>query len=335
VDGENSIRVFEHFFGPLPYGRIAITQQPQFNFGQSWPTLVYLPVSAFLDSTQRYMLMGSATFRFSDFIQEVTPHEVSHQWWGHLVGWASYHDQWLSEGFADFSAGLFLQSTEKTPGKYLKYWEQARKAILEKNEYGRSANEAGPIWMGQRLNTAKNGSAYRRLIYPKGGYVLHMLRYLMYDPRTGDQDFIALMHDFVKTYSLKNASTENFLEVVNRHVKPLMDLDGDGRLLWFFREWVYDTQVPRYHLDYTLTPDKDGKVLFAGKVTQSDVSPTFKMRMPVYVDLDGHVLWVTSIGVLGNSTSTEVKVLLPKKPKRVMLNANFDVLCSESSATQL
>ena len=58
VEAQNSMRVFTHWFGEAPYGRIAITQQPQFNFGQSWPTLVYLPISAFFDSTQRWMLMG-------------------------------------------------------------------------------------------------------------------------------------------------------------------------------------------------------------------------------------------------------------------------------------
>ncbi len=108
VDAQNSIRVFEHWFGKVPYGRIAITQQPQFNFGQSWPSLVYLPVSAFLDSTQRWLLMGTSAFNFANFVDELTPHEVAHQWWGHAVGWASYHDQWLSEGFADYSAALFL-----------------------------------------------------------------------------------------------------------------------------------------------------------------------------------------------------------------------------------
>src|SRR5262249_27568341 len=149
--------VFEQFFGKIPYGRIAITQQPQFNFGQSWPSLVYLPVSAFLDSTQRYQLMGANAFRFAQFIDEVTPHEVSHQWWGHAVGWATYHDQWLSEGFADFSAGLFLQATNK-PGssEYPNYLERQRKRVIEKNNFGLRANDAGPLWLGLRLDTFKS-----------------------------------------------------------------------------------------------------------------------------------------------------------------------------------
>src|SRR5262249_35414703 len=83
------------YFGKIPYDEIYITEQPNFNFGQSWPNLVYLPISAYTDSTQRWMLFGSINSKFTGFVQEVTPHEVAHQWWGHAVGWASYHDQWL------------------------------------------------------------------------------------------------------------------------------------------------------------------------------------------------------------------------------------------------
>jgi len=327
-DAQNAIRCFQVWFGDAPYGRIAITQQPAFFYGQSWPTLVYLPLSAFLDSTQRWMLMGGSAFRFAEFIQEVTPHEVSHQWWGHMVGWASYHDQWLSEGFADFSAGLFLQQTDK-PDKYLKYWERAQQTIMAKNSFGNRPNDAGPLWMGIRLNTFKTGGAYSRLVYPKGGFVLHMLRYLMNDRETGDKDFIAMMHDFVTTYTNQNASTESFKSVVEKHMKPSIDLERNGKMNWFFNEWVYGTEVPSYRMEYSLAPEPGGKTMFTAKVTQSGVSSRFVMGVPIYFDFDGHVVRAGAVALLGNMTSNEVKIRLPKKPKRVLLNANHDVLAAE------
>jgi hypothetical protein len=330
IDAENSIRCFEAWFGDAPYGRIAITQQPEFDFGQSWPTLVYLPVSAFLDSTQRWMLLGRNTSRFAEFIDEVTPHEVSHQWWGHMVGWASYHDQWLSEGFADFSAGLFLQKTEPKPDKYLKYWEHARERLLDRNNFGFRANDAGPVWMGLRLDTYKTSRAYNAVVYTKGGYVLHMLRALMADRKTGDQDFIDMLHDFVRTYLYKSASTEGFQAIVEKHMKPSMDLAQNGKMDWFFRQWVYGTEVPSYRLDYSLTPEADGKVMLTGKVTQSGVSPGFRMSVPVYLDFDGKLMRIGSSTLQGNETSPEFKLRLPKRPKRVLLNANYDVLAVES-----
>src|SRR6185369_10424792 len=53
ADGINTVRVCSRFFGALPDTRLGITQQTQWTFGQSWPSLVFLPFLAALDPTTR------------------------------------------------------------------------------------------------------------------------------------------------------------------------------------------------------------------------------------------------------------------------------------------
>jgi hypothetical protein len=315
------------YFGKSPYEEIYITEQPNFNFGQSWPNLVYLPISAYTDSTQRWMLFGRISAGFSGFVQEVTPHEVAHQWWGHAVSWASYHDQWLSEGFADFSAALFLQQAVAGDWRkdYIEFWERLRKRILEKNNFGTAPNDAGPIWMGLRLIAPRSGNAYQDVTYPKGAYVLQMLRSIMYSPQDQDKPFIAMMHEFVEKHRDHAASTESFKAVAEKHMSKLMDLGGNGKLDWFFAEWVYGTQVPRYHFEYQLLPAEGGKVKLHMTITQSDVDDQFMMLVPVYVDFGKGMMRIGQVGLRGNSTRTS-DVDLPSKPQKVALNAYKEIL---------
>jgi hypothetical protein len=323
------LQLCSFYFGRLPNDEIYITEQPNFNFGQSWPNLVYLPISAYTDSTQRWMLFGQISRQFTGFVQEVTPHEVSHQWWGHAVGWASYHDQWLSEGFAEFSAGLFLQQAvgPKWEKDYLDFWDRLQKRILEKNNWGIAPNDAGPLWLGTRLIAPRTPSAYQNVTYAKGAYVLQMLRSMMrYGvPDQPEQAFIAMMHDFVESHRGRPATTESFKEVAERHITKTMDLQGNGRLDWFFNEWVYGTQVPRYHFDHQVTPLDGGAVNLRMTVTQSEVDERFAMLVPVFADFGKGMVRIGQIAIIGNSTRT-VDLRLPAAPKKVALNAYKEIL---------
>ena len=128
----------------------------------------------------------------------------------------------------------------------------------------------------------------------------------------------------------KTATTETFKAIVEKHMTPQMDLDGNKRMDWFFGQWVYGTEVPRYKFEYSLTPDSDGKVTLRGAVTQSDVSPNFKMPVPIYLDFGGKIVRLGAATVMGNMTTKEFEVKLPEKPKRAMINYHYDVLAYES-----
>lgn len=315
------------YFGKSPFDEIYITEQPNFAFGQSWPNLVYLPISAYTDSTQRWMLFGNINTSFTGFVQEVTPHEVAHQWWGHAVGWASYHDQWLSEGFAEFSAGLFLQQGVAGNWRkdYIDFWDRLQRRILEKNNFGIAPNDAGPLWMGLRLISPRTENAYQNVVYPKGAYVLQMLRSMMYSPDDHDKAFIAMMHDFVERQKDKPASTESFKAVAEKHMSKIMDIAGNGKLDWFFNEWVYGTQVPRYHFEYQVSAADAGKTKLHLRITQSDVDEHFVMLVPIFADFGKGMSRIGQVAIAGNSTRN-ADVLLPEKPKKVALNAYKEIL---------
>ena len=321
------LQICTHYFGRLPYDDISITEQPDFGFGQSWPNLVYLPISAYIDSTQRWMLFGNIDSKFTGFVQEVTPHEVSHQWWGHAVGWASYHDQWLSEGFAEFSAGLFLQNAfgKDWKGDYLEFWDRLRHRILEKNNFGVAPNDAGPLWMGLRLVSPRSENAYQNVTYPKGAYVLQMLKSVMYSQDDQDKAFIEMMHDFVESHRDRPASTESFKAIAEKHMTKLMDVQRNGRLDWFFDEWVYGTQVPRYQFAYQVTPADGGKVKLHMTLTQSEVDDHFFMLVPVFADFGSGWVRIGQIGVAGNTTRS-TDAILPSAPKKVALNQYKEIL---------
>ena len=318
------------YFGRAPYENVEITEQPNFSFGQSWPNLVYLPISAYIDSTQRWMLFGRIDAKFSGFVQEVTPHEVAHQWFGHSVGWASYHDQWLSEGFADFAAGLFLQQAvgPKWQKDYIDYWERQRVRILEKNNFGVSPNDAGPLWMGLRLESPRTERAYQGVTYSKGAYVLQMLRSLMYsDQGAGnrDQAFIDMMHDFMESHRNSAASTESFKAIAEKHMTRQMDLQRNGRLDWFFDEWVYGTEIPRYQFKYDVQPGNGGNVKVRVELTQSEVDDQFAMFVPIFADFGKGMVRIGQLAVVGNATRTAI-FNMDQQPKKVALNVYKDVL---------
>ena len=330
AEGQLAVQLYTEYFGPSLFQHLQLTQQTACNFGQSWPELVWIPICYYFDTTVRHQLGMDQGDR--GYWKVVTPHEVAHQWWGHTVGFSSYRDQWMSEGFADMSASLYLSFIEKNPKKFITFWNDERDLLTERDANGFRAIDVGPLTMGYRTSNSRTGfNTYRRLIYPKGAYVLHMLRMMMHDRQTGDQAFKAMMQDFVKTYSGKSATTEDFKAMVEKHMTRDMDVDGNHTMDWFFNEYVYGTQLPTYKIESSFDPGPDGDIVMSFKVTQSNVNEKFAMLVPLYLELaDGGIVSMGRARITGNS-SLEQKVPLrgvKVRPRRAMVNYYDDVLAS-------
>jgi hypothetical protein len=330
AEGALAVQLYSDYFGPSSFKHLQVTQQTACNFGQSWPELVWIPICYYFDTTVRHEL--GMDWGDRGYWKVVTPHEVAHQWWGHTVGFNSYRDQWMSEGFADMSASLYLTLIEKNPHKFITFWNDERDLLLERNKEGFRAIDAGPVTMGYRMSNSRTGfDVTRRLIYPKGAYILHMLRMMMHDNRTGDQRFKEMMQDFVKTYKNQAASTEEFKAMVEKHMTSEMDLEGNHKMNWYFNEYVYGTQLPAYKMDSSFETGAAGDVVMSVKMAQSGVDEHFRMLLPLYLELaDGNIFFLGRARLTGNS-SMEQKIPLKglkAKPRRAILNYYDDVLAS-------
>ena len=320
----NCVRVYSAWFGPFPYKHLSVTSLPiSYSYGQGWPGLLYLWSASFLDSTQRNAIGIKDQTAVSDFFRG---HETSHQWWGHRVGWKSYHDQWLSEGFAEFSGNLYVQYRQNMK-EYLSRWRREKELLRNKDLNGHEIQALGPIWMGQRIRSSVTGpGSYQDLIYSKGGYILQMLRMQMMDSRSPDPDhlFKEMMQDYCKTFDNKAASTEDFKAIVEKHMIRGMDLDGNHKMDWFFNQYVYGTGMPQYTFHASLEPTPDGKTHVKGEITRTGVPDTWKDAIPLYIHIGDKS---QKVGTLASRSANEpLDFMIAGKVDRVSINDNEDLL---------
>jgi hypothetical protein len=147
---------------------------------------------------------------------------------------------------------------------------------------------------------------------------------MMYDRQNGDARFQVMMRDFVQSYFNKDVSTEDFKRIVEKHMTQEMNLAGNGRMDWFFNEWVYGTEVPSYRFEYQIGPDGS----LSGRITQSGVTDNFAMIVPVYVDFGKGWAKLGSARMIGNSSVDLSNIKLPAGLKRAAVCAYNDVLAT-------
>jgi len=312
----NTLRLFQSYYGPYPYRTLALTNIIG-SYGQGWPGLLYLGWFTFLDATQRNALGVMNQTQLSDFFRG---HESSHQWWGHRVGWKSYHDQWLSEGFAEFSGMLYVQYRQSMK-ESLTQFRHDKELLYREDRNLHKTETLGPIWMGQRIGSSMtDGESYQDLIYSKGAYVLQMIRQMMMDPRNPDPEHIfkETMQDYCKTFENQAASTEDFKAIVEKHMTPGMDLDGNHKLDWFFNQYVYGTGIPQYTLHLNLSPTADGKTSVEGEVTRAGVPDGWKDALPIYAHIGERLSRLGTIPV--TQPRITMNFPLPGKLDKLTLN---------------
>jgi hypothetical protein len=282
-DIDASIRFYETYSGPFPFHNLSVSQIPG-TFGQGWPGLLYISTYSFLsaDVQRRAGLSSSSQEHFSELVPF---HEVAHQWWGNIVGWSSYRDQWIDEAIANYLALLFADM-HKNPDHTLRVWLQRyRLRLIEKAPNAdQSAGDIGGLTLGTRLNSSKSPNAYDDVIYAKGSWVIHMLREMLRQPGTNpDARFNALLRTLITKYAYRALSTQDLRREVETVMTPSMDLEGGHSMEWFFEQWINGTGIPHYRAEFTVHKSDTGPgYSIRGKLFQENVPQFFIARVPIY-----------------------------------------------------
>lgn len=258
-------------FGAPPLKRIAISPIPGF-FGQGFPGLIYLSTVTYLDDAQRRALLRKDVTAETFYNSIIHAHEAAHQWWGNLVIPATYHDEWISEALANYTAMLVLE--QKRGAKTLDLvMDDYRRRLLAPGK-PTTIESAGPITWGYRLREDGQLNPWVAIIYGKGTWIIHMLR-----RRMGDDAFLRMLATVRKRYEYRTISTEEFRALTAMFLPPG---DPDPSLETFFDTWVYGTGIPTLEMT-TSVKGKAPAVTLTITVRQSGVGEDFVAEVPVEI----------------------------------------------------
>jgi aminopeptidase N len=287
--GAPALTFFSQTIAPYPYEKLAlIVGATRFGGMENSSAIVFASGLFDLRSDEKM----SAHFGIPNRIESVVAHEIAHQWFGDSVTESTWADLWLSEGFATYFAGLFI---EKYDGEAA-FHDYLRTAAARYFAYEKSRN--API---RDTETEDLMKLLNENNYQKGAWVLHMLRM-----RLGDEKFFHGLRGYYNAHAQGNATSEDLRDALEK---------ASGQdLHQFFARWVFNSGHPRYQvswgwnsakdsLDVTIDQLQDGepfldplpiKMIVSNQEMRKIVDPTgkhstFSLRLagtPTSVELD-------------------------------------------------
>jgi aminopeptidase N len=204
--GRRAFDFFSEQIGPYSYEKLAHVQAAGLGGGTEHATIIFYG--------EKGVASGSAP----------VVHEVAHQWWGNAVTERDWDDVWLSEGFATYFTLLYREQFDGRDG-FVSGLKSSRNRVLE-------LEKKLPDTPIIHRNLSDMQRVLNQLIYQKGGWTLHMLRYLV-----GTETFWTGIREYYRRYQNQNASTDDFRRVME---------EASGKdLRWFFTQWLTRSGVPK------------------------------------------------------------------------------------------
>jgi Peptidase family M1 domain len=328
-----AIRYYADRFGPFPYSQLALTQMPG-RESQGWPGLIFLSSYAFLDEEERKDLHMNAAAAL--VAQQVPAHEAAHQWWGDLVTWATYRDQWFSEGLANYCALMMLQ--ENNPAAFRQVMEKYRQDLADKNKDGNSPKDAGPVTLGSRLLSSHFPEGYEAISYGRGSWLFYMLRSMLEDAtenierkdqssKVVEEPFVRSLRKVRERYEGKAISTRELLNVFAEDLPPSLRYEGKASLDWFLDGWVNGTALPKLELQGVKFAPKATATVVTGVILQKDAPEDLVTSVPIYAVVPGKAPALVG-RVFADGAESSFRLSAPVGTRKLLLDPNGTILTS-------
>ncbi|HEX8071696.1 MAG TPA: M1 family metallopeptidase [Pyrinomonadaceae bacterium] len=251
-----ALDLYSGLVAPFPYEKLAhIVGATRFGGMENSSAIVY--TSTLLDPRPDEPV--SRRFGVRRGLVEVVAHETAHQWFGDAVTPATWADLWLSEGFATYFAGLFVERAEGAP-EFRAYMRRAADKVIA---YEREPRPPVYDRDTENLNALLNANSYQ-----KGAWVLHMLR-----ARFGDEHFMAALRRYYRAHLHANATTED--------LRAAFEAETGAPLREFFARWVYGGGHPRYELTWAWEPGGARGGFVRLTLRQTQAAAPFLTPLPV------------------------------------------------------
>lgn len=291
-EAKSIVRFYEKKFGPYPYEKLSIVRR-------LWPTSGgHSPASFIILNELPQAQDGSLLVNvgspvdLSRWKEYFIAHEIAHQWWGQCVTWKTYHDQWLSEGLAQFAATLYLSE---------KHGDGVFPIIFKKfSRWTEKKSKWGPITLGSRLSYF-DPKAYQSIIYDKASLVLYMLKDYL-----GEEVFFMGLKEFFRRNKFSAAGTNDF-------IKTMEEISGKD-LKIFFKNWLNSYVLPEVKVTHSLQKGEEGYILKL-KITQQKERFVF----PLWVEWIENGEKVKKMIVI-DERNKEFEFGLQNKPKKIKIN---------------
>ncbi|ANM29692.1 hypothetical protein ABI59_09030 [Acidobacteria bacterium Mor1] len=243
-----SLTLYEEQFGPYPLDRLTVVTAAR-SFSQGLLGFVTL---------SRSLLEDFGTFQVLSGVQDrgsVVAHEIAHQWWGNVIGWRSYRDEWISEAMANYAAMLWGRSVAQDPRMFSGPIRDWQSILTELTPDGRPVESLGPLTLGRRLNSRLWPTAYGAVVYKKGAVVLNTLSQFV-----GEEQFLKSLRDLTANRAFESISTEDFIAHLEAHTG--IDLEP------FAERMIYGTGLPEVYYSYEFVEEPGGAWRVVGTAEQ-------------------------------------------------------------------